>query len=106
DLRRLVTAYRCYLRASAQAPRPGETLGTADLDWRGGFGRAVQILFRDWPSPNQSRKFENGMLRRMRNTGNSDRAFIEAFNDYLGQKRLSPEELSEVIARGREAHEG
>ena len=96
DLRRLVSAYRGFLKAQAQC-------GSPDLAWRGGFGKAVHLLFGGWPTPNESRRFEKQMLRRLAKTDDFARAFILAFNDYLGQKRLNPKELSEVIEQGRAA---
>jgi hypothetical protein len=71
--------------------------------WRGAFGQAYQLLFRDWPSPNELQRFEKKMVRRLKKTVDVPRAFILAFNDYLDQKPLSPEELDEVIKRGQEA---
>ena len=97
DLSRLVSAYRFLLKVSRQnAPE-------ALQPWRGAFGQAFQLLFRDWPSPNELRRFEKKMLRRLKKTVDVPRAFILAFNDYLDQKPLSPEELDEVIKRGQEA---
>ncbi|HET6466150.1 MAG TPA: hypothetical protein VLY20_03055 [Nitrospiria bacterium] len=96
DLSRLVSAYRFLLKISRQ------NTSEALQPWRGAFGQACQLLFRDWPSPNESRRFEKKMLRRLQKTVDVPRAFILAFNDYLDQKPLSPEELDEVIRRGRE----
>jgi len=97
DLSRLVSAYRFLLRVSRQnAPDALEP-------WRGAFGQTYQLLFRDWPSPNESRRFEKKMLRRLQKTADVSRAFILALNDYLDQKPLSPEELDEVMKRGQEA---
>ncbi len=96
DLRRLATAYRFLLKVS-------QSQTDALEPWRGAFGQAYQQLFRDWPSPNESRKFEKKMLRRLKKTIDVPRAFILAINDYLDQKELSMEELEEVIQRGREA---
>ena len=71
--------------------------------WRGAFGQVYQQFFKDWPSPNESRRFENFMTRRLKKTVDVPRAFILAINDYLDQKPLSPDELEEVMERGREA---
>jgi hypothetical protein len=97
DLARLVSAYRFLLKVSRQnAP-------DALQPWRGAFGQACQLFFHDWPSPNESRRFEKKMLRRLQKTVDVPRAFIMAFNDFLDQKPLSPEELDEVVRRGQEA---
>ena len=96
DLRRLASAYRFLLKVS-------QSQTDALEPWRGAFGQAYQQLFRDWPSPNESRRFERKMQRRLKSTVDVPRAFILAINDYLDQKPLSPEELDEVIERGREA---
>jgi hypothetical protein len=106
DLGRLVSAYRCYLKAARQAEESGEGgEGPAAVPWKGGFGKACRLLFDEWPTPNESRRFGKKMAARLGKTPQADRAFLEAFNDYLGQKRLSPAELDEVIVRGREAFE-
>jgi hypothetical protein len=97
DLRRLVSAYRFLLKVSRQNKTD------ASEPWRGAFGQTYQQFFKDWPSPNESRRFEKKMLRRLKRTIDVPRAFILAVNDYLEQKRLSPEELDVVIRRGREA---
>lgn len=96
DLSRLVSAYRFLLKVSRQ--------NQADLlqPWRGAFGQAYQQFFLDWPSPNEIQRFEEKILRRFKKTVDVERAFILAFNDYLDQKRLSSEELDNVIERGRE----
>lgn len=101
DLRRLVSAYRFFLKAGRQAEGevPGN-LGLQERRWKGGFGQAYQLLFKDWPSPNQSRRFEHYMIRRLRKTADLDRAFIQAFNDFLDQKRLTDEELAEIFREG------
>lgn len=96
DLRRLVSAYRFLLKVSEKKE------AVALEPWRGAFGQACQQFFKDWPSPNESRRFEKIMLRRLKRTVDLPRAFIFAFNEYLDQKRLSPDELDEVIERGRE----
>jgi len=97
DLTRLVSAYRFLLKVSRQnAP-------DALKPWRGAFGQACQLFFQDWPSPNELRRFEKKMLRRLKKTVDVPRAFIMAFNDFLDQKPLSPEELDEVVRRGQEA---
>jgi len=96
DLRRLASAYRFLLKVS-------KTQAGALQPWQGAFGQAYQQFFKDWPSPNESRKFEKAMLRRMKRTVDVPRAFILAVNDYLDQKPLSPSEINEVMERGREA---
>ena len=98
DLRRLASAYRFLLKVS-------QSQTDALEPWRGAFGQAYQQLFRDWPSPNESRRFERKMQRRLKSTVDVPRAFILAINDYLDQKPLSPEELDEVLDRGREAYD-
>ncbi|MBI3810963.1 MAG: hypothetical protein HY283_01980 [Nitrospirae bacterium] len=97
DLRRLASAYRFLLKVSRQ--------NQADVlePWRGAFGQAHQLFYQDWPSPNELRRFETRMRLRLKKTIDVPRAFILAVNDYLDQKRLSPEELDEVIRRGQEA---
>ena len=97
DLSRLVSAYRFLLKVSRlNAPDALEP-------WRGAFGQSYQLFFCDWPSPNESRQFEKKMLGRLKKSMDVPRAFISAFNDYLDQKPLSPDELDEVIKRGQEA---
>ena len=97
DLSRLISAYRFLLKVSRQnAPDALEP-------WRGAFVQTHQLLFRDWPSPNESRRFEKKMVCRLKKTVDLPQAFILAFNDYLDQKPLSPEELDEVMKRGQEA---
>jgi hypothetical protein len=96
DLSRLVSAYRFFLKVSRQ------NQADALEPWRGAFGQVYQQFFKDWPSPNESRKFEKRMLHRLKKTVDVPRAFILAINDYLDQKPLSPEELDEVVERGRE----
>lgn len=98
DLSRLVSAYRYLLKVSRQ--------NQADLlePWRGAFGQAYQQFFREWPSPNEIGRFEQKILHRFKKTIDVERAFILAFNDYLDQKRLSSDELDDVIERGREVY--
>jgi hypothetical protein len=74
-------------------------------EWRmlkGGFGKAFQLLFNEWPTPDETRRFEKKLRRWMEKSMELDRIFIQAFNEYLRQKRLSSEELSEVLHRGRQ----
>lgn len=99
DLRRLASAYRCMLKAASQA-------GDPERAWKGGFGKAYNQIFMDWPSPNQSRRFERLMHRWLKKAGDPERAFILAFNDYLGQRRLAASELEEVLQAGRDAYTG
>lgn len=97
DLSRLVSAYRFLLKVSKQnAP-------DALQPWRGAFAQTCQLLYRDWPSPNEVRRFEVKMDRRLKKTVDVPKAFVLAFNDYLDQKELSPDELEDVIRRGQEA---
>jgi len=96
DLTRLISAYRFLFKVSRQtAPNSLEP-------WRGAFGQAFQLFFREWPSPNESRRFEKKMLDRLKRTVDVPRAYVMAFNDYLGQKPLSREELEEVVRKGEE----
>jgi len=97
DLSRLVSAYRFLLKVSHE--KQAEVLEP----WRGAFGQAYQLLVHEWPSPNETRRFEKLMLRRLKKTVDVPRAYILAFNDYLDQKPLSPEELDEVVRGGEEA---
>lgn len=66
-----------------------------------GVGKAVHFLFHKWPTPRQSGEFEKLMRRHLKKAKNRDQAFVLAFNEYLAQKRLSAEELSEVLAQGQ-----
>ena len=103
DLPRLASAYRCFLKAVQQAE--SEDWVVESGEWRelkGGFGKAVYLLFNQWPTPNESRRFEKVMSRWLKKTKETDRVFIQAFNDYLNQKRLNADELTDVINRGRE----
>ena len=105
DLRKLVSAYRCYLKASDQADfdRLGDD-NRQERKWKGGFGKAIHQLFKSWPTPNQSRQFEKNMMRLLIKTNKMDQVFIAAFNEYLKQKKLNEEELSQVIEKGRDAY--
>ena len=103
DLKRLISAYRAYVKASDQAENEG--IDREGAEWRtlkGGFGKACHILFKQWPTPNDSLRFEKQLIRWIKKTPETDLAFVCAFNDYLNQKRLNPDELSDVIRRGRE----
>ena len=107
DLRRLVSAYRYFLKAASQA-ESDRLLGAEQVEirkWKGGFGKAFQQIFMEWPSPQQSRRFEKKMLRRHRKTKDLHLAFILAMNDYLDQKSLTPQELQEVLQESRSAAE-
>jgi hypothetical protein len=99
DLERLVSAFRSYLKV---AERGDFATGGDEPDrtWKGGFGRAFNLLFNEWPTPNQSRQFQKLINRRLSKTPNTDEAFIRAFNDFLGQKALNEGELLEVIQVG------
>lgn len=103
DLRNLISAYRCFLKAASQTA--DAVLQDDDRrktrSWKGGFGKAVHLLFHKWPTPHQSGEFEKLMRWRLKKAKNKDQAFVLAFNDYLAQKPLSAEELSEVLAEGR-----
>ena len=105
DLRRLVSAYRYFLKAAHQADH--DALGDEDREWRkwkGGFAKAFNQFFNKWPTPNQSRAFEKKMLRWLKKSQDMDHTFIQAFNNYLKQKQLTLEELHEVIKRGQAAY--
>ncbi len=107
DLQRLISAYRGFLKAAHQTENEG--LGGEGSEWRklkGGFGKAFHILFNQWPTPNESQRFEKMMTRWLKKEQATDRAFIQAFNDYLKQKRLNPEELDDVIQRAQNAYRG
>jgi hypothetical protein len=98
DLQRLISAYRGFLKAADQTENEG--LGGEGSDWRklkGGFGKTIHILFNQWPTPNESQRFEKIVGRWLKKELATDRAFLLAINDYLKQKRLNPEELDEVI---------
>ena len=105
DLRRLASAYRYYLKSAQQAEQDGllDESQKKVRRWKGGFGKAFKQLFMEWPSPQQSRRFEKQMLRWLAKTDHLDYAFICAFNDFLGQKKLKPEELKEVMNEGKDA---
>jgi hypothetical protein len=105
DLERLATAYRCYLKASDQAEL--DELGDEDRQgrkWKGGFGKAIHQIFDQWPTPNQSRQFERNMSNSLKKTQSMDEAFLDAFNEYLKQKRLRNFELHEVIEKGKNTY--
>lgn len=102
DLRRLSTAYRFFLKTSLQEKSyEPTTMGPEGLHWKGGFGKAVNQLFRNWPTPNESKLFEKLMRRWLKKGKTTDHAFIMAFNDFLEQKRLRFQELQEVIDEGK-----
>lgn len=103
DLRRVISAYRCFLKAAQQAEAHGQ-LAEQELEsrkWKGGFGKAFNQLFREWPTPDQSRRFEKIMQRWQKKVKDTDQAFIMSFNEYLGQKRFNTQELNEVLDQGR-----
>jgi hypothetical protein len=107
DLKRLISAYRGFLKAAHQTESEG--LGGEGSEWRklkGGFGKAFHILYSQWPTPNESQRFERTLVRWLKKELATDRAFIQAFNDYLKQKRLNPEELNEVIQAGEQTYQG
>ena len=103
DLRRLISAYRCMRKAALQAESHGllDERQRENRKWKGGFGKAVQLLFKEWPTPNESRRFDKMMQRWLRKAKETDQAFVLAFNEYLGQKRLSNEELKEILVMVR-----
>jgi hypothetical protein len=103
DLSRVASAYRAYLKvADREGPAPE---GSApETPWKGGFAKAVNLLFNQWPTPNESRRFQKIMNRRMKKIPNLDDAFIQSFNDFLGQKPLADSELIEVARLGRDFH--
>ena len=105
DLSRLVSAYRCFLKAASQADETGllDEEERRTRAWKGGFGKAIHQLYMQWPSPNQSRRFARKMQYWLARSPDLDRAFVLAFNDYLQQKRLTEEELLDVIESGRDA---
>ncbi len=101
DLKKLVSAYRCLLKASEQSENKTVRNEEIERSWRGGFGKSINQLFKEWPTPNQVRDFEKKALYWQRKRKDVEIAYICAFNDYLGQRRLSPDELKEVIRTGR-----
>jgi len=104
DLRRLISAYRSYLKAERQADEEGIADEGRDLRYlKGGFGKACQVLFNKWPTMNESRQFERILDHWLKKTPAVDQAFVFAFNEFLKQKKLSPSELEAVIQQGREA---
>lgn len=101
DLKKLVSAYRYLLKASEQSENNAVNDEGMERSWRGGFGKSVNQLFKEWPTPNQLRDFQKKMVYWLRKRKDVEIAYICAFNDYLGQRRLSPDELKEVIKTGR-----
>lgn len=104
DLRRVATAYRFFLKAAYQTE--GQSIPENEKEtrkWKGGFGKAFNQLFRDWPTPNQSKRFEKLMGRWLKKVGNIEPAFVLAFNDFLGQKHLNQEEITEVLEDGKQS---
>ena len=101
DLRKLISGYRCLLKASEQSGNNAVTRETIGRSWRGGFGKSINQLFNQWPTPNQVMEFEKKMNRWLKKMSDVEVAYVCAFNDYLGQKRLNPDELREVIQTGR-----
>ena len=107
DLRRLATAYRFFLKTTLQEKNHEHTImDTENRLWKGGFGKAVNQLKRNWPTPNQSKLFERFMKRWLKKGRSTDQAFIMAFNDFLEQKRLNLQELQEVLDEGRRSFGG
>ena len=107
DLRRLTTAYRFFLKTTFQkGAYESMAMDTEDLLWKGGFGKAINQLFRNWPTPNQSKLFERFMKRWLKKGRSTDQAFIMAFNDFLEQKRLNLQELQEVLDEGKRSFGG
>lgn len=108
DLRRLISAYRYFLKAvhQTETERLSDETQREMRKWKGGFGKAYNQLFMDWPSPHQSRRFEKKMQRWLPKTDSLDHAFVQAFNDFLGQKRLNPEEMKQIMEEGRSAFNG
>ena len=104
DISRLITAYRYFLKAGEQSGgQSGGSVNPEERKWKGGFGKTCQQLYKDWPSSNESRLFEKKMERWVKKSESLEQAYILAFNDYLNQKRLRPEELSEIIGQGHKA---
>ena len=101
DLRKLVSVYRCLLKASEKSEDSTVTDETLERRWRGGFGKSFNQLFNQWPTPNQVREFEKKMIRWLKKKSDVEVAYICAFNDYLDQRRLNSDELNEVIRTGR-----
>ncbi|HEX9756370.1 MAG TPA: hypothetical protein VGB26_01065 [Nitrospiria bacterium] len=102
DLRRAATAYRFYLKSIHQTENndiAGDEKETRN--WKGGFSKAFNQLFRDWPTPNQSKRFEKLMYRWVKKGADAERAFVLAFNEFLGQKKLTDPEIGEVLNQGR-----
>ena len=105
DFQRLVTAYRCFLKAADQAEEDNlDSDSRSDRKWRGGFGKAYNQLLKRWPTPNEMAGFEKKMVRNFRKDKNMEHAFIHAFNEFLEQKRLNPRELTEVMELVRKLH--
>jgi hypothetical protein len=103
DLPRLASAYRCYLKVADRESFSSEG-AVSETPWKGGFGKAFNLLFNQWPTPNESRRFQKFMSRQMKKNQNPDDAFIRAFNDFLGQKPLVESEVGEVERMGRDLH--
>lgn len=98
DIDRLVSGYRYLLKVTHQSQ--GDPLNP----WKGGFAQAYHLLNKDWPSPNQNRNFEKLMDRWSKKFDETDRAYIHAFNAYLKQKKLAPDEEEEVIRLAKQAY--
>jgi hypothetical protein len=108
DLRRLTSAYRCFLKAVHQNA-DYHLLDEEEKQkryWKGGFGKAFNQLFLEWPTPSESSQFEKVMHRWLKKGKDTDEAFILAFNDYLKQKRLDPQELHEILNQGKREFQG
>jgi len=102
DLRRVTSAFRFYLKSAHQTANHGISENEKEIrKWKGGFSKAFNQLFRDWPTPNQSKRFEKLMLRWVKKKGDNDQSFVLAFNDFLNQKTLNQEEIKEVLGEGK-----
>ncbi len=97
DIDRLVSGYRYLLKISNQDQ------GNPGSPWIGGFAQTFQFFNKSWPSPNEIKGFEKKMLLWSRKIKDMEEAYIHAFNDYLGQKKLTREELSRVFSEGKKA---
>ncbi len=98
----MATAFRFFLKAAHQIEGQGIPEEEKEAGkWKGGFSKAYNQLFRVWPSPNQSKRFEKLMRRWLKKTGTTEQAYIRAFNAFLGQKNLNSQELQEVIEEGK-----
>jgi len=98
----VTSAFRFYLKSARQTENHGIPEDEKEIrKWKGGFSKAFNQLFRDWPTPNQSRRFEKLMYRWVKKGAIAGRAFVLAFNEFLGQKKLTDTEIDEVLNQGR-----